>query len=90
MSAETQGMIIQMLIWVAVFGVFYLLVIRPQKKKEKELQNMRNNVKVGDTVITIGGIIGEVASVKDGEVVLSIGPNKNKVPFEKWAISTIK
>ncbi len=89
MSAQTQQMIMGVVMWIAVFGVFYFLLIRPQKKKEKQLQEMRDSIKVGDRVVTIGGIIGEVASVKSNEVVLSVGPNKNKVPFEKWAIGTV-
>ena len=89
MSQEMSQMVLQIGMWVVVFGVFYFLLIRPQKKKDKELKEMRESLSVGDIVTTIGGIKGEVASVKENEVVLSVGPNKNKVPFEKWAISTV-
>ncbi len=89
MSAEMSQMLLQIGMWVVVFGVFYFLLIKPQKKKDKELKDMRDNLQVGDKVTTIGGIIGEIATVKENEVVLSVGPNKNKVPFEKWAISTL-
>jgi len=89
MGAQTQQMIMGVVMWIAVFAVFYFLLIRPQKKKDKQLKEMRENIKVGDKVVTIGGIVGEVASVKSDEVVLSVGPNKNKIPFEKWAIGTI-
>ena len=89
MSPEMSQMVLQIGMWVVVFGVFYFLLIRPQKKKDKELKEMRESLSVGDIVTTIGGIKGEVASVKENEVVLSVGPNKNKVPFEKWAISTV-
>ena len=57
MSPQTQQMIMGLLMWVVVFGVFYFLLIRPQKKKDKELKEMRENLNVGDKVTTIGGII---------------------------------
>ena len=57
MSPQTQQMIRGLLMWVVVFGVFYFLLIRPQKKKDKELKEMRENLNVGDKVTTIGGII---------------------------------
>ncbi len=89
MNQQTQSLLMQVVIWIPVFAVFYFLLIRPQKKKDKQLKEMRESLAVGDKVTTIGGIIGEVASVKEDEVVLSVGPNKNKVPFEKWAIATV-
>ena len=76
--------------WVVVFGVFYFLLIKPQKKKDKQLKEMRENLKVGDKVTTIGGIIAHVAKVEENAVILEIGPNRTKVPFEKWAIGTVQ
>ncbi len=90
MSAQTQQMIMGLLMWVVVFGVFYFLLIRPQKKKDKQLKEMRSNLSVGDKVTTIGGIIAHVAKVEEDAVVLEIGPNRTKVPFEKWAIGTVE
>lgn len=90
MSPQTQQMIMGLLIWVVVFGVFYFLLIRPQKKKDKELKEMRENLNVGDKVTTIGGIIAHVAKVEENAVILEIGPNRTKVPFEKWAIGKVE
>ena len=90
MTAQTQQMIMGLVMWVLVFGVFYLLLIRPQKKKDKQLKQMRENLNVGDKVITIGGIIANVAKVEENAVILEIGPNRTKVPFEKWAIGTVE
>ena len=90
MSPQTQQMIMGLLMWVVVFGVFYFLLIRPQKKKDKELKEMRENLNVGDKVTTIGGIIANVAKVEEDSVVLEIGPNRTKVPFEKWAIGKVE
>lgn len=90
MSAQTQQMIMGLVMWVVVFGVFYFLLIRPQKKKDKELKEMRENLNVGDKVTTIGGIIAHVAKVEENAVILEIGPNRTKVPFEKWAIGKVE
>ena len=90
MSPQTQQMIMGLLMWVVVFGVFYFLLIRPQKKKDKELKEMRENLNVGDKVTTIGGIIAHVAKVEENAVILEIGPNRTKVPFEKWAIGSVQ
>ena len=85
-----QQWITVILMYAAIFAVFYFLFIRPQKKKENALKEMRNNLNVGDKVTTIGGIIANVAKVEEDSVVLEIGPNRNKVPFEKWAIGTVE
>ena len=90
MTAQTQQIIMGLVMWVLVFGVFYLLLIRPQKKKDKELKEMRENLNVGDKVTTIGGIIAHVAKVEENAVILEIGPNRTKVPFEKWAIGKVE
>lgn len=90
MSPQTQQMIMGLLMWVVVFGVFYFLLIRPQKKKDKELKEMRENLNVGDKVTTIGGIIAHVAKVEENALILEIGPNRTKVPFEKWAIGKVE
>ena len=90
MSPQTQQMIMGLLMWVVVFGVFYFLLIRPQKKKDKELKEMREDLNVGDKVTTIGGIIAHVAKVEENAVILEIGPNRTKVPFEKWAIGKVE
>ena len=89
MTAQTQQIIMGLVMWVLVFGVFYLLLIRPQKKKDKQLKDMRANLNVGDKVTTIGGIIANVAKVEENAVILEIGPNRTKVPFEKWAIGSV-
>ena len=55
-----------MLIYMAViFGIMYFLLIRPQRKKQKEEDKMRNNIQIGDEIITIGGIYGRVVAVKE-------------------------
>lgn len=70
--------------------VMYFLMIRPQKKKDKEVQNMRNSIQVGDEIITIGGIVGKVVKTKDETLVIQVGADKVKMEIMRWAVSTCK
>lgn len=74
---------------VAMIAVFYFFAIRPQKKREKEVMEMRNAMKPGDDIITIGGICGKIVSVKEDYVVIETTPGKMKMQFTKWAISSV-
>ncbi len=71
-----------------MFGLLYFLMIRPQKKREKEVANMRSSIEVGDEVTTIGGIAGRVVSIKDDFVTIETGAEKNKIKFMRWAIQS--
>ena len=68
--------------------IFYFLMYRPQKKQEKETAQMRNNLTIGDEVITIGGIMGRVIKVKDDYVVIETGSDRTKIKFRKSAIGS--
>ena len=80
---STGFMIIMMVVLV---GAFYLFAIRPQRKKDKATQQMRSSITVGDEIVTIGGIIGRVVSIKDETYVVETGSEKNKMRVKKWAI----
>lgn len=84
----TLGMIASFAPLVLVFVIMYFILIRPQKKKDKETQKMRQNVQVGDEIITIGGIIGIVVSLKEDNVVLETAGERNKIRIKRWAIQT--
>ena len=73
---------------ILLFVVFYFFLIRPQQKKEKEVQKMRQSLEVGDEVITIGGIIGRVVSLKEDNVVLETGSDRSKIRIVRSAIQT--
>ena len=73
---------------VLMIGIFYFLMIRPENKKKKDLEKMRNELKIGDNVTTIGGIIGDVCHLKDEIVVIEVGEDRVRIEFNKWAIST--
>lgn len=66
--------IVQFLPLILIFGVFWLLVIRPQQKKGKLHQQMLSELKAGDVVVTQGGIIGKITGIKDPEVVVEVSP----------------
>ncbi len=70
-----------------IFLALYFLTIRPQNKKEKELRNLRNSLKPGDEIITIGGIYGKIVRVTDDRVVIMVGSEKTKLELAKNAIS---
>ena len=74
---------------VVVVVVFYFFGIRPQKKQEKEIANMRNSLQVGDEITTIGGIIGKVVSIKDETCVIETSRDCTKIRILKSAISKV-
>lgn len=85
-----KNMIISIVYMVALFAIFYFLFIRPQRKKEKQLDQLRSSLEVGQMVTTIGGMLATVAKVEDEFVVLEVGPNRTKMPFKKWAIASVE
>ncbi|MEF9853032.1 MAG: preprotein translocase subunit YajC [Hydrogenoanaerobacterium sp.] len=86
-NAAGQGsMLISLLPMVLIFVVFYFILIRPQKKRDKETAAMRSNIEVGDEVITIGGVVGIVVSLKDDTLVIETGSDKSKIRFLRSAI----
>lgn len=74
---------------IMIFVIFWLLLIRPQKKKDQKIQEMRKGVQVGDEIVTIGGIVGKILSVKDDTIVVYCGADKTKMEFKKWAVSEV-
>ena len=77
------------LIFVVFIALMYFMMIRPQKKKEKEDNAMRNALKVGDEIMTIGGVMGKVVKINEKSVVIATGADKNKIEFIKSAIASV-
>ena len=73
---------------VALFGLMYFMMIRPQKQKQKEEQQMRDNIQIGDEITTIGGIMGRVITVKDDSLIIETGADRNKMKIARWAVQT--
>lgn len=79
----------QLVVLVVFIGVMYFLLIRPQKKKEKTIQQMRNSLQVGDEIITIGGICGKIVKTKDESIVIQVGADKVKFEMMRWSVSSV-
>ena len=90
-DAQQQGglmaTLMSLLPLILMIVIFYFFMIRPQKKKDKEIQEMRSNLQIGDEVITTGGIIGIVASLKEDTVVIETGSDRSKVRIARWAVA---
>ena len=88
-GGEFMGSIASLALLVLMFVVFYFILIRPQKKKDKELKEQMSKLGVGDKVITIGGLVGFVANIKDDQVTISTSAANTLVTFTKSAIQTV-
>ncbi len=88
MPAEMVSTVLWLVIMVALF---YFMLIRPQKKKEKETKAMLEAMKPGDSITTIGGIVGTVLRIKDDKVCIEIGDRTNKHPMTilRSAVATV-
>ena len=88
-QAEPTGGLLGMLLpMLAMFAIFYFILIRPENKRKKEAEQMRSAVKTGDKITTIGGITGVVVDVKDDKFVIETGADRVRIEFVKWALST--
>ena len=81
--------LVSIIMLVVMFAVLYFLMIRPQKKQEKEAQNMRDNLSVGDEITTIGGIIGKIVSIKEETLVLETSHDRTRIRILKTAVSRV-
>ena len=72
---------------IQVLIVFYFVLIRPQQKKDMEDKAMRENLDIGDEIVTAGGIIGRIVSIKEDTLVIETGSDRSKVRIAKWAVS---
>ena len=79
----------QLLPLVLLFAVMYFLMIRPQRKKDKQIQDMRKSLQVGDEIVTIGGICGKIVKTKDESFIIQVGADKVKFEMMRWAVSSV-
>lgn len=77
------------IVWLIIMvALFYFMLIRPQKKKEKADRQLRASLQAGDKIVTIGGFTGRILSVKDDEITFETGAAKTRLTVKKWAIQT--
>ncbi|MBR5310014.1 MAG: preprotein translocase subunit YajC [Oscillospiraceae bacterium] len=90
-EVATEGGILESVLsfapFIVIIVVFYFMLIRPQQKKDKADRAMRENLEIGDEIVTAGGIIGLVVSVKEDTVVIETGSDRSKVRIAKWAVA---
>ena len=76
------------LMLVLMFAMLYFFMIRPENKRKKEAENLRNSLSVGDEITTIGGMTGTVCAVKENTIVFETGADRVRIEITKWAVST--
>lgn len=86
-GSQWASILMMVLPLVLMVGIFYFLILRPEKKRNKEMQEMLNNIQVADEVVTTGGIIGRVLSVKEDTVLIETGSDRTKIRVLKSAIA---
>ena len=77
-----------MIMIVAMLAMLYFYMIRPENKRKKEAQNMRDSLTVGDVITTIGGITGTICTVKENTIVIESGVDRVRIELTKWAVSS--
>ena len=91
MNASSGMGMVGAIVWMVVlFGIMYFLMLRPQKKEQKRLQAMLNDMEVGDSIVTTGGFYGVVIDMTEEDVIVEFGNNKNcRIPMRKQAIAEV-
>ena len=86
-DAATGSMLPSIFSLVLIVAVFYFFIIRPQQKRDKESSKMRSSLEVGDDIITIGGIVGTIVSMKEDTLVIETGSDRSKIRIARWAVA---
>ena len=92
MNASSGMGMVGAIVWMVVlFGIMFFLMLRPQKKEQKRLQAMLNDMEVGDSIVTTGGFYGVVIDMTEEDVIVEFGNNKNcRIPMRKQAIAEVE
>ncbi|MGI6214726.1 MAG: preprotein translocase subunit YajC [Christensenellales bacterium] len=88
--SAVAALITSLLPLVLIFVVFYFMLIRPQRKKDKKIKEMLANIKVGDRICTIGGIYGTVTGLSDDTVRLKVGNEDMPMVIARWAVRSVE
>ena len=81
---------VQFLPMILIFVIFYFMLIRPQRKKDKEAKAMLESLKVGDRICTIGGIYGTIIRIKDDVLTIEVSEQKNQMVIARWAVRNVE
>ncbi len=85
---SSSSLISTLIMFAAIFGIFYFMIIRPQQKRAKEREKMLGDIQKGDEVVTSGGIYGKVSSIDEKTVLLQVSDNV-KMKFDRSAINYV-
>ena len=85
-TGGTLDLIVMLLPMILIFGIMWFVMIRPQRKKQKEEEKMRNNIQIGDEILTIGGFYGRVVSIKEDALVIESVADHTKQKIARWAV----
>ena len=88
LNTNTPGLGSSVIMMVVMLAVFYFMLIRPENKRKKEAEQMRSSIHTGDSITTIGGIIGTVVDVKESKIVIETSADRVRIEFAKWAVSS--
>ena len=77
-----------MLLMVAMLAIFYFLIIRPENKRKKQAEQMRNSLKKGERITTIGGMVGKIVQVNDATIVFETSEDRVRIEVTKWAVQS--
>lgn len=74
---------------VVLVAVFYLFMIRPESKRKKQQDEMRSNLRKGDQITTIGGVVGRIVKIEEDTLIIETSEDRVRMEFAKWAVSTV-
>ncbi len=87
-DGSKQSMLPMFLLMGGLFVLMYFTSIRPQKKRQKEEQQLRENLQIGDEITTIGGIMGRIVTIKEDSIIIETGADRVKMRIMRWAVQT--
>lgn len=88
LPTNTNSTLVTILLMVGLFALMYFTSIRPQKKRQKEEQQLRENLQIGDEITTIGGIMGRIVTIKEDSIIIETGADRVKMRVMRWAVQT--
>lgn len=87
-TGNKNSTLVTILLMVGLFALMYFTSIRPQKKRQKEEQQLRENLQIGDEITTIGGIMGRIVTIKEDSIIIETGADRVKMRVMRWAVQT--
>ena len=87
-ATATGGGMSMIIMLVAMFAIFYFLIIRPENKRKKKTEEMRSSLSLGDEITTIGGIVGKIVQITEDTITFETGEDRVRIQIKKWAVST--